>query len=72
MVEPLKARTMGLSKLQLETLDLIRKLRFQLQRPAHAEGMSDNEFLEQIVEPLETKIYQDREVLRMKREAKST
>ena len=63
-VEPLKSRTMTLSELQLETLDLIRKLRFQLRRPAHAEGMSDEEFLEHIVEPLETTIYQDREMLK--------
>ena len=72
MVEPLKARTMGLSKLQLETLDLIRKVRFQFQRQAYEDGMSDQEFIDQIVTPLETKIYQDREVLGMKRESKST
>lgn len=71
MVEPLKARTMTLGKLQLATLDLIRKVRFQLNRQAHDEGMSDAEFLEEIVEPLEQVIYADREVLRMSRKRES-
>ena len=62
---------MTLSQLQLATLDLIRKLRFQMQRQAHDEGMSDDEFMENIVDPLETTIYQDREILRMMRKAES-
>ncbi len=69
MVEPLRARTMGLSELQLATLDLIRKARFQFNRAAWEEGMSDEEFLEQIAAPLETRILQDRVVIRMRRRA---
>lgn len=65
-VPPLRAKTMTLSKLQLETLDLIRKVRFQLGRAAHEEGMSDSEFLEEVIEPLEQRIVADRHVLRMK------
>lgn len=65
--EPLKSRTMGLSALQLETLDLIRKVRFQLNRAAHEDGMSDGEFMDQVLTPLEQKILADRQVLKMKR-----
>ena len=70
MVEPLRARTMGLSTLQLETLDLCRKTRFQLGRQAHEDGMSDEEFLREIVESLEQRIYADRVVLRDARRAR--
>ena len=71
MVEPLKSRTMTLYQLQLATLNLIRKLRFQLERQGHEEGMSDYEFLTEFVDPLETTILQDREVIRMNRKARS-
>lgn len=70
MVTPLRSKTMTLNELQLETLDLLRKVRFQFNRAAHEDGMSDNEFLDQIVDPLETKIYQDRQVLKMRRKNK--
>lgn len=66
-VEPLKARTMSLAKLQLATLDLIRKTRFQLGRQAHEEGMSDGQFIDEILEPLEQQIYADRVVIRASR-----
>lgn len=66
-VTPLKKKTMTLSELQLRTLDVLRKVRFQFRRPAHAEGMSDDEFLENIIEPLETDIYQDRQMLKQLR-----
>lgn len=66
-VKPLKARMHTLNQLQLETLDLIRKVRFQFNRAAHEPGMSDTEFLDQIVEPLAEKIRQDRAMLKMQR-----
>ena len=59
-VKPLKARIHTLNRLQLETLDLCRKIRFQLQHHAYEGGMNDTEFLAQIVSPLEEKIYADR------------
>lgn len=62
-VEPLRSRTMTLGELQLKTLDLIQHLRFQLQRQAHQDGTTDEEFIEQFVEPLEEQIYADRYVL---------
>ena len=64
-VKPLKKKTMTLNELQLRTLDVIRKARFQLGRSAHDNGMSDDEFIEQVLETLETEIYQDRHVLKM-------
>lgn len=66
-VKPLKKKTMTLSQLQLRTLDVLRKVRFQFNRAAHDEGMSDSEFIEDVLEPLETDIYQDRQVLKMAR-----
>lgn len=65
MVEPLKKRTMTLSQLQVKTLDVLRKVKFQLRRQGYEGGMSDEEFIEQILEPLETNIYQDRVVIKM-------
>jgi hypothetical protein len=68
---PLQKRTMTLSQLQMRTLDVLRKVRFQLQRPHWAaEGMTDAEFLEQIICPLETDIYQDRQILKMAKKEK--
>lgn len=61
-VKPLQRRTMRLQDLQCETLDLIRLIRLQLNRAAHDDGMSDLEFLDLIVDPLETRIRQDREI----------
>ena len=63
-VEPLKKKTMTLNELQVRTLNVIRLARFQLGRSAHEEGMSDAEFIEQVLEPLETDIHQDRHILR--------
>jgi hypothetical protein len=69
-VKPLRARIHTLNQLQLETLDLIRKVRFQFQHSPHDPGMNDTEFLEQVVQPLEDKIYQDREMAKMLRDQK--
>lgn len=66
-VEPLKKRTMTLSQLQLRTLDALRKVVFQFNRAAHEEGMSDSEFIENVLDPLRDDIYQDRQVLKLNR-----
>jgi len=66
-VKPLKARIHTLHQLQRETLDLIRKVRFQLQHPAHGPGMNDVEFLDIVLSPLEEKIYADRAMAAMNR-----
>lgn len=67
MRAPLKKRMMTLSKLQLRTLDVLRKVRFQLQRQGHEPGMSDAEFLASVLEPLEADIYQDRQMAKLKK-----
>lgn len=69
-VEPLKSRTMTLSELQLRVLDVIRLTKFQFGHQAHEEGMTDHEFIEEVLDPLATEIYQDRQVLKMARKAK--
>jgi len=71
-VPPLRKRTMTLHQLQMRTLDVLRKVRFQLQRQAWQEGMSDEEFVDKVISPLETDIYQDREVLKMHRKRKES
>ena len=65
-VTPLQKRTMTLSKLQMRTLDVLRAVRFQMSEKGY-NNMSDNEFLDQVIEPLETDIYQDRQVRKMAR-----
>lgn len=64
MVKPLRKKTMTLNQLQMRTLDVLRKVKFQLQRQGYEVGMSDSEFIEQIIDPLSTDIYQDRYVLK--------
>jgi hypothetical protein len=64
MVEPLKSRTMTLGELQMATLSVLSLVRKQLRRNPAKGGMSDEEFIENILEPLETDIRQDRHVLR--------
>lgn len=64
-VEPLRKKTMTLNELQLRTLDVLRRVKFQFNRQAHEEGMSDAEFVDQVIDPLATDIYQDRQVLKM-------
>lgn len=64
MVEPLKSRTMTLDELQRETLKVLRKVRRQLNRSPYQSGMSDLEFMEEVLDPLQMRILADRDVLR--------
>ena len=61
---------MTLRQLQLRTLDVLRKVRSQFGRSAHEEGMSDSEFLDSVVSPLEEDIYSDHAMRRIARERK--
>lgn len=70
-VRPLQKKTMTLTQLQMRILDVLRKVRFQFGRAAHEDGMSDSEFIDNIVTPLETDIYQDRQMLKMSRRKES-
>lgn len=65
-VRPLTKKTMTLSELQIRTANVLRLVKFQLRRQAHEEGMTDEEFISKVVEPLETDIYQDRHILKQK------
>lgn len=69
-IPPLRKKTMTLNELQLRTLDVLRKVKFQFGRQAHEEGMSDAEFIDQVIDPLATDIYQDRQVLKMAKHAR--
>jgi hypothetical protein len=66
VVEPLKMKTMTLSQLHRRTLKVLRLVRLQFNRAAHEDGLSDAEFLDQVISPLETDIKQDRDILKMK------
>ena len=70
-VKPLTKKTMTLNELQLRTLKVLRLVRSQLNRQAHEGGMSDTEFTENVLDPLETEIKQDRYVLKMFRNQRS-
>lgn len=61
---------MTLNELQLRVVDVLRKARFQLRRQAHETGMSDEEFIDDVLTPLEDDVYQDRKVLQMHRRAR--
>ena len=65
--KPLKAKTMTLHQLQMETLSLIRKVRFQLKRQPWQGGMSDEEFAEKVLGDFEAKIAADVHVIKMAR-----
>lgn len=69
--QPLKKRTMTLNELQMRTLDVLRKVRFQFGHAPHEYGMNDDEFIDSVVEPLETDIYQDRQILKLTRRRQS-
>lgn len=60
---PLRRRTLSLDQLQMVVLRLIRKVRNQMNRSAHEPGLSDSEFAEQVLDPLESMVRQDREIL---------
>lgn len=69
-VEPLRSKTLTLGELQLRVVDFLRKARFQFRRQAHEVGMSDEEFIDEHLVPLEERIYQDRKILQMYKNAK--
>ena len=71
-VKPLRKRTMTLDALQVRTLDVLKKVRKQFNRAGwEPSGMSDKEFIDKVVEPLQIDIQQDREMLAMLAKRKS-
>lgn len=70
-VAPLRARTMTLEQLQKRTLKVLRLVRKQFNRAAHEDGLSDKEFLDQVVDVLEWDIKSDIAVLNIHEERKA-
>lgn len=70
-VRPLQKKTMTLHQLQVRTLDVLRLAKFQFRRQGYEDGMSDEEFIDKVLEPLETDIYQDRQMLKMLRKQRA-
>jgi len=67
-VRKLQRKTMNLEEMRKATLSLISKVRNQLHRMPHDPGLSDMEFMEQVLTPFECRLRQDREVLLMANE----
>lgn len=64
-VKPLRRRTLNLDQMHYKTLKLIRETRKQLRRMPHEPGMNDEEFIREILNPLQEQIEADREILKM-------
>lgn len=64
-VRPLKAKVQTLQELRFSALHFIKKVRKQLQHSPYQEGMSDQEFIDQVVNPFEEKIRTDRDMERI-------
>lgn len=62
-LKPLTKRTMTLDELQRRALKVLRLTYKQFRRMPHEGGMSDEEFIEKVLVPLEIDIRQDREMI---------
>jgi len=70
-VKPLRRRTLTLKQLQAKSLRLISKMRKHLSVPPHISGVTDGEFTENVLCPLETQIKEDVEMMKMLEASKS-
>ena len=66
--KPLQSRTFSYEELQEATLEFIKKVYAQLYKAPHEDGLSDNEFVSEVIGPLESKIRADQDVIKMKEE----
>lgn len=64
-VRPLKAKVQTLQELRFSALHFIKKVRKQLQHSPYQEGMNDQEFIDNVVNPFEEKIRTDRDMERI-------
>lgn len=64
-VRPLKVKVQTLQELRFSALHFIKKVRKQLQHSPYQEGMNDQEFIDQVVNPFEEKIRTDRDMERI-------
>lgn len=69
-VEPLKQRTMTLDQLQHRTIEVLRLMVKQLGKAPYEDGLSDNEFIAQIIDPFDADIRTDRYILKMENQRK--
>lgn len=58
-VKPLRGKTMGLDALRVRVLDVLKKTRDQLHKTPYEDGLTDEEFIEQVLDTLEIEITQD-------------
>lgn len=63
MIEPLRKRTMTLSQLQRRTLKVLREIRKHLNTPGAIAELSDQELINDVIEPLISDIQTDRIIL---------
>lgn len=63
----LKSSVMTLDELQRETLGLIRRMKAQLRKSPWQGGLSDREFIEHVLDPMQSKVAADREVANFKK-----
>lgn len=59
MVEPLKKRTMTIEQLRKRTKRVLNQCRKQFLKTPYEPGMSDEEFIDEVINPLLTDIWQD-------------
>jgi hypothetical protein len=71
-VKPLTKRTMTLEELQLKTLELIIKCEKHLERMPYEEGLSDDEFIDQVLNKFQEDIVCDMSVAQMARDQPKT
>lgn len=62
---PLRSEILSQQLLQVEILTLIERVRKQLNRAGWEDGMTDQEFITRVLDPLKTKIENDQYMQRM-------
>lgn len=65
-VKPLRRRTLTVEQMQQKTLKLITAARKQLRRKPYQDGLSDEEFIEQVLDPLASQIKEDQEMSKLR------
>ena len=68
-IKPLKSRIMSLDELRTRSLYMIGECRKQLRKGPYEEGLTDEEFIENVLEDFEAQIIADIEMERIKNES---
>jgi hypothetical protein len=69
-VEPLRRKVMTLEQLQNRTLKVLKLTIKQFGKGPHEDGMSDNEFIHDVLEELDMDIRHDQDILKLQAESK--